>query len=192
MNRQKLTFNEMAFDIGGNVTTLNNSKVRKNLYNKSKDHPVHLDLGNGIAVHKKTEDEFTAYHTLNHKTGECIHYAKFKEFHEKPFSHEVQFEVDQHKGNKDLPAGHARHITLDHMEHSSLPLRSDEIQSTEGHQMWRKMCKTALKCGYHVYHWDNGLHKSNEGNIEDHLNASHGNKLADHYKHMVISNKELK
>ena len=182
---------EMAYhlDVGSGLA---NSMHRKDIYAKTRHLPVHMKINDHVSVHKETTKTGIDYHTLDHKTGECIHQSIIHRSNQ-PFDCEVQTSADKYE-HKSLPKGYATDFVYGHFKTSDMPLRSDNTQSAAGHSMWKRLVDKALNDGHHVYYHDGKqLHKTTHQNKEQHLHSYFGDHYDEyHYhRHMILSKKDL-
>ncbi|MDD4242719.1 MAG: hypothetical protein PHG08_00265 [Bacilli bacterium] len=201
MKTFKTFMNEMATIVSNLYNELDDEdgKVRKNLYEKSKNNYVEKTMPNNITLHHNMEIKggrvYTNYHTNDNNKKETIHYAtiiKKNKSKDLPFDHEEQIEVRKQSNNSNLPKGHATDVIYNHFKNGELPLKSSLSQTQQGHKMWERLAHRAMDEGHHVYH-HNGteLIKSTPKTIDNHLKSSFGDDVEYSHKHMIISKKEL-
>jgi len=195
------TFNqlrEMARNIGNSsYSPLRNKNEREKEFNNTKDHPLHsfrVDQPS-IKVHSLTNNNTTKITTNDHANHETLHRTIIE--HKKPddrlkFEHDTQNVVERHSTNK-LPKHYASSIAIHHVNNSNKPLVSNSSQYLAGHKMWRHLVNHALNNNLHVYHHDGKvLHKTNNTNMNNHLENSFGKEPEFEHKHMIISKNPIK
>jgi hypothetical protein len=192
--RDKLIENalyEMALSAGdgSELSYLDSHVYRQKMYqeHKSDEHVSHN-------IYRKPNDDHTEYTTLDHSTEEATHHSYIKHrksgYRNIPFDHDEQLSVNSHKGSH---LNQSTKVMLFHIEHSNKPLVSFEIQSDQGHKLWKTFAKSALDKGHNVYYHDhNGLVKLDHKNLDHYHKKYFGDSIRNENTNMLVSKEELK
>lgn len=156
------------------------------LFHTNKNSPIYANLGDGLKLHKQSNENETFYSTLDHTKSKAVHYALFNKHvvnDRLPFVHETQDAVERVE-HSNLPKGHATDIAYMHFLNSDVPLSSSNEQYVGGNKMWNRMAHRAFDDGHHVYMWDNQESKLH------HLDSKE--KLVDGVNHYFTTDRKLK
>lgn len=181
---------EMALSAGdgSDLSYLHTRIFREKMYHDHKSDPTEFEN-----VHVKRSPTSTEYVTLDHSKEEAIHHSLIKHrkygYRNIPFDHDEQISVNS---MKDSSPGQSVKVMLHHVETSGKPIVSSEIQSNQGHKMWKTFAETAMNKGHHVYYHDhNGLVKLNHENLDHYHKKYFGDALRNEETNMIVSKKEL-
>lgn len=187
--RDKLIENalyEMALSAGdgAELSYLDSHVYRQKHYNDHKHDKI--AFGN---VRVKTTDSSTEYSTLDDNLEETTHTSFIKHrksgYRNIPFDHDEQLSVNSVKGKH---KNQAVNVMLHHVQHSGKPLVSSEIQSDQGHKMWKNFMSSALNNGHHVYyHEHSGFTKLNKDNYESFHRKYFGDTLKHENTNIIVS-----
>lgn len=176
---------EMTVPISGDVSGLNDESEQIKFANVASRFPKITDLSSSVEMRG---DSSRFISVLN---GKAIHYAVTASMQPSdafPFEHFKQRIVTQ---SKDAPKGIAREGVLHIINHIGVPLVTDDKQTLEGHNMWRKLVPQAIDSGHSVHMWDGrSLHQTTRENVDAQLNEYYGKDKLNH--HSMIYPKEVK
>jgi hypothetical protein len=209
MKSYKNFIEEMARNIGDSSYSpiKSNKDVRMQYYKQSilyKHHSYPIAGNKEIEIkHGLDHDGNEVYHTNDNTKKETIHRSVIKTHaptKKLKFEHQEQKEADRTPDDI-LPKEYVTNLIYDHFKKSEHPLRSSDSQYLHGHKMWRKLAHKALDDKHHVYYFDGKmLHKSNNDNINSHLDSSFGKsdiirgvppKINYEHRHIILSKKLL-
>lgn len=191
--RDKLIENalyEMAMNAGDGeeLSYLDTHAIREKIYNETKSSPVAFDN-----VHVLKSGTRTEYATLDHDHEEATHHSLIKHrpagHRNIPFEHDEQVSVNSIKNKH---PGRSLEIMLHHVEHSGYPLVSSNIQSYQGHALWKKFVQQSLTNRYHCYYNEHGnLHEIDDTNIDMYHKRYFGDALKHEETNLVVSKKSM-
>lgn len=192
----KMRLDEMAYRQDNMQSMLSTEHNRKLLYSTisaSANNIHHKELDSGAMVVKHVSGNKTAYHTLDHDKNEVIHKSVISREATIHGDAEYNESVDRDQTNDKLPKGHAADLTYEHFMKSDVPFRTADVQSPNGHKMWRGMVDRALTDQHHVYFSNNGkLQSVTHENKNEVMSAYYGKHLDAHRKHIILSKTPLK
>ena len=181
---------EMALSAGdgSELSYLHTRIFREKMYHEHKNNPKEFEN-----VHVKRTQSSTEYATLDHNKEEATHHSLIKHrksgYRNIPFDHDEQISVNSMKGSN---PGQSVRIMMHHLESSDVPIVSSEIQSDQGHKMWKSFAESALNKGHHVYYHDhNGLIQLNHDNLNHYHKKYFGDALKNEETNMVVSKKAI-
>lgn len=181
---------EMALNIGdgGELSLLDSHVFRHDAYNKFKEYPAN---GN---IHVKHTPKSTEYVTLNHSNEEATHFSIITHrkagYRSIPFDHDEQTSVNSKKGEH---PGQSVKVMMNHIKTSNVPLVSSELQTDQGHKMWKQFIDSAMDHNYNVYYHDNnGLVKITPENKDFYHRKYFGDSINNEYTNMIVCKHEVK
>jgi hypothetical protein len=187
---------EMARNIGKPFSLIENRPGwSKKSYEQTKLLDRIHDISNGVTVHKKEYGERKDFIVNDHNRKMTLYTSTIITNKPTKFLKNGSIEqvsVDREKDSSVLPKNFATNFIYDHWANQTLPLKSNEMQYTTGHQMWHRLVHRALNDKKHVYMVDNNaIHKVDYGNVNEMLHGSFGKDSEYENKHLILSHQPL-